>query len=61
MNGFKKYHVVITDGDLIDNRWTVEARDKYEALCLVLMSWKDYGIPYGIEKSGIVNVTAFEY
>ena len=57
----KRWAVVILDGYGINHHWYVSARNKYDALWCVLVGWNEqnYGMPYGIEKSGIRDVAVF--
>ena len=50
----EKYRVRVLDGNNINHFWTVEAENKYNAIQKVRESWKVYGVPYGIEKDGII-------
>lgn len=49
-----KYRVRILSGCNINHFWTVDADNKRDALQKVRDSFKVYGIPYDIEKDGII-------
>ena len=55
----EKYRVRILDGNNINHFWTVEAENRKDAMQKVRESWKVYGIPYGIEKDGIMFADAY--
>lgn len=56
----KKYRIDIQDGLGIWNCFHVVADSEYSALKMVILSWQDYGVPYGIEKDGIIDIKVGE-
>ena len=52
------YRLEIVDGSFIRHGFHVEARNRFEALCIVLQSFNEneYGIPLWLQKDGIGKV-----
>lgn len=55
----EKYRVRILSGCNINHFWTVEAENKHDAFRKVKESFNDYGIPFDIEKDGIIFCDAY--
>ena len=52
----RKYRVDIQDGFGVWFCFHVVADSEYSALKMVILSWQDYGIPYGIKTDGIKDI-----